>query len=61
MNSSRTTQKGWKAGIAPDFDAMLAKIRADRAIEAAKTEAERLKKLPMPEPTTEGMYEVRIV
>lgn len=61
MQTIRTTQKSWTAGRAPDYNAMLAKIRAENEEEAAKTEAERLKKLPLPKPTTEGKYEARIV
>jgi len=62
MESNRTTQKKWRAGRAPNFDELLAKVRGETKAEtAAKEEAERLKKLPLPEPKTEGKYEARIV
>jgi hypothetical protein len=62
MKSNRTIQKKWRAGKAPNYDELLAKVRGDAKAEtAAKEEAERLKKLPLPEPKTEGKYEARIV
>jgi len=62
MQSNRTTQKKWRAGKAPNFDELLAKVRGETKVEtAAKEEAERLKKLPLPAPKTEGKYEARIV
>ena len=64
MEPNRTTQKKkWRAGKAPNYDELLAKVRSQPSIEeqAAKDDIERLKKLPLPEPKTEGKYEARIV
>lgn len=63
MNSNRTTQKKWRAGKTPNFDELLAKVRSQPSKEeqAAKDEIERLKKLPLPEPRTEGKYPAMIV
>lgn len=62
MNQNRTTQKKWRAGKAPDYNELLAKVRGETKAEtAAKEETERLKRLPLPTPTSEGKYEARVV
>ncbi len=61
MQTLRTTRKSWTAGRAPDYSAWLARIKAEKEEKAAKDEAERLKNLSLPKPTTEGKYESRIV